>query len=152
MSIAANSTINEPNVATVKFLVVDDDEVSVLAIKRAIKKLKIVNPITVARDGEEALAILKSDTKDVFLPPYLITLDLNMPRMNGLEFLEEIRKDAALSKAVIFVLTTSDATMDITAAYEKNIAGYIIKDDLGDSFVKALAMIDSYARVVELPL
>jgi len=136
----------------VKFLVVDDDQVSVMAIKRALKKLKILNPVAVAKDGVQALEILRgSSGEGEFLPPYLVTLDLNMPRMDGLEFLEEVRKDPKLHKAVIFVLSTSDAPSDIAGAYEKNIAGYIVKDDLGDSYMKALDMIDTYSRIVELP-
>lgn len=138
--------------ATVKFLIVDDDTVSVMAIKRALKKLKIVNPVEVAKDGQEALAILRGSKRGThLLPPYLVTLDLNMPRMNGFEFLDEVRADPLLQRAIIFVLSTSDAPTDVAAAYANNIAGYIVKDDLGDSFVKALDMIDSYAKVVELP-
>jgi DNA-binding NarL/FixJ family response regulator len=74
-----------------------------------------------------------------------------MPGMDGLEFLEEVRKDPDLQQAVIFVLSTSDAPTDIAAAYSNNIAGYIVKDNLGDSFVAALDMIDAYAKIVELP-
>lgn len=136
----------------VKFLVVDDDQVSVMAIKRAIKKLKIVNPIVVASDGQQALDILRNDCKGSNgLPPYLVTLDLNMPRMDGHEFLEEVRKDPSLQRAIIFVLSTSDAPKDISSAYDRNVAGYIIKDDLGDSFMKALDMLDAYTRLVEMP-
>lgn len=136
----------------VQFLIVDDDKVSVMAIKRALKKLKIVNPIAVAQDGEQALSILRGQGgKDRLLPPYLVTLDLNMPRMDGFEFLEAVRKDPSLHRAVIFVLSTSDAPKDVAAAYANNIAGYIVKDNLGDSFVKALDMIDAYSKIVELP-
>ena len=138
--------------STVKFLIVDDDMVSVMAMKRALKKLKIVNPVQVAKDGQQALEILRGEKNGAeFTPPFLVTLDLNMPRMNGFEFLEEIRKDSSLQRAVIFVLSTSDAPRDVAAAYANNIAGYIIKDNLGDSFVKALDMIDAYSKIVELP-
>jgi DNA-binding NarL/FixJ family response regulator len=88
---------------------------------------------------------------DKLLPPYLVTLDLNMPRMDGFEFLEEVRNDPSLQRAVIFVLSTSDSPKDVAAAYSANIAGYIVKDDLGDSFTRALNMIDIYTKVVELP-
>ncbi len=136
----------------VKFLIIDDDQVSVLAIKRALKKLKIINPIQVARDGREALDMLWTEcSDDKTLPPYLVTLDLNMPRMNGFEFLEEVRNNPPLHRLVIFVLSTSDAPADVAHAYDNNIAGYIVKDNLGDSFVKALDMIDCFARVVEFP-
>ncbi|WP_299846271.1 response regulator [uncultured Roseovarius sp.] len=136
----------------VRFLIVDDDQVSVLAIKRALKKLKIINPVQVARDGREALDMLREEFTDgKALPPYLVTLDLNMPRMNGFEFLEEVRKDPTLHRLVIFVLSTSDAPADVANAYDNNIAGYIVKDNLGDSFVKALDMIDCFSKVVEFP-
>lgn len=152
--------MNMPQLATdlefqttpIKFLIVDDDQVSVMAIKRALKKLKIANPVVVAKDGQQALDILHGECgENKILPPYLVTLDLNMPRMDGFEFLDEVRKDPMLHRAVIFVLSTSDAPSDVAAAYKNNIAGYIVKDNLGDSFVKALDMIDTYAKIVELP-
>ncbi|WP_306114349.1 MULTISPECIES: response regulator [unclassified Roseovarius] len=136
----------------VKFLIVDDDQVSVLAIKRALKKLRIINPVQVARDGREALDLLRAELDEAqALPPYLVTLDLNMPRMTGFEFLEEVRKDPALHRLVIFVLSSSDAPADVANAYDNNIAGYIVKDNLGDSFVRALDMIDCFSKVVEFP-
>lgn len=151
-------TVSEPNpvikvpTQPVRFLIIDDDHVSVLAIKRALKKLKIVNPVQVARDGREALDMLKGECEGgKNLPPYLVTLDLNMPRMNGFEFLEEVRQDPSLHRLVIFVLSTSDAPADVAGAYDNNIAGYIVKDNLGDSFVKALNMIDCFARIIEFP-
>jgi CheY-like chemotaxis protein len=136
----------------VTFLIVDDDKVSVMAIKRALKNLKILNPVVVAKDGQEALDFLRGEgNTGEILPPFLVTLDINMPRMNGFEFLEEVRKDKTLHRAIIFVLSTSDAPDDVAHAYSSNIAGYIVKDNLGDSFVRALGMIDSYTKVVELP-
>ena len=150
-AIEPNPVVKVPT-QPVRFLIIDDDQVSVLAIKRALKKLKIINPVQVARDGREALDMLKGEIEDgSSLPPYLVTLDLNMPRMNGFEFLEEVRKDPALHRLVIFVLSTSDAPADVANAYDNNIAGYIVKDNLGDSFVKALDMIDCFAKVVEFP-
>lgn len=136
----------------VKFLIVDDDQVTVMAIKRALRKLKIINPVVVACDGQQALDLMRGECEgDALLPPYLVTLDLNMPRMDGFEFLEEVRNDPTLQRAVIFVLSTSDAPKDVAAAYSANIAGYIVKDDLGDSFSRALNMIDTYTKIVELP-
>jgi CheY-like chemotaxis protein len=137
---------------SVPFLVVDDDEVSIMAIKRGFKKLEIRNPINIARDGQEALEILRGDSdRERLLPPYIVTLDINMPRMNGLEFLEIVRDDPELKEAVIFVLTTSDAASDIHTAYENNVAGYILKDNVNDSLTKALKMIGEYAELVILP-
>lgn len=137
---------------TVQFVIVDDDEVSVMAIMRALRKLRIVNPVHVARDGQEALDLLRGKPDAPRLPkPYIITLDLNMPRMDGLEFLEEVRNDPDLQNTVIFVLSTSDAPNDVAAAYRANIAGYVVKDDLGDSLERALDMIGAFSRLIELP-
>ncbi len=152
MNTLQHDPIFDLKTAPIKFLIVDDDEVSVMAIKRALKKLKIVNQVLVAKDGQEALDILRGDCgADKLTPPYLVTLDLNMPRMDGFEFLDEIRSDPKLQRAVIFVLSTSDAPDDVAAAYSNNIAGYIVKDSLGDSIEKALDMIDTFSKVVELP-
>ena len=103
-------------------------------------------------DGQEALDILRgSSAHSAIDRPYLVTLDINMPRMNGHEFLAEVRKDPSLKNAIIFVLTTSDAPEDIARAYSQNVAGYIVKDDLQDSFVNALRLLDAYSETVALP-
>ena len=136
----------------VNVLLVDDDDVDVMAVKRAFKKAKIANPLHIARDGLEAL--LKLRGKDGHSPvprPYIIILDLNMPRMDGLEFLNELRADEALHDAVVFVLTTSKADEDRAASYDKNVAGYIVKSDVGEGFLKVITLLDSYWRVVVLP-
>ena len=142
-----------PKATTATFLLVDDDDVSVMAMQRALKKLKIVNPTLVAKNGQEAFDILQEAVKNNggVLPPFIVTLDLNMPRMNGLEFLEAVRADEALSRLVIFVFTTSDVTRDIQLAYSQNVAGYLIKENPGETLSKALEMLGCYARIVELP-
>lgn len=134
----------------VTFLIVDDDEVAVMGIKRAIRKLNLANPVEVAHNGEEALEILRDSHK--IRKPYLVTLDLNMPRMGGLEFLEEMRSDADINDSIVFVMSTSDAPADITKAYEKNIAGYIIKDNAYETLKSALALLKDYTQIVQLPL
>lgn len=133
----------------VNILLVDDDDVDVKAVVRALKQLKIANPMVRAKDGIEALEMLRSE--DQVPPPYLILLDINMPRMNGIEFLDELRQDSALSSAIVFVLTTSQADEDKMAAYSKHVAGYIVKKQVGDGFMKVMQMLDHYWRVVELP-
>ena len=138
-----------PKGEEVTFLIVDDDEVAIMGMRRAIKKLQLANPIEEARDGEEALAKLRDGSG--VKQPFLVTLDLNMPRMGGLEFLEEIRKDAALQDAIIFVMTTSDAPKDITAAYSKNVAGYILKDNAFETLRRALRMLESFSGTVTFP-
>jgi len=138
---------------TVRFLIVDDDEVSVMAITRSMNKLNVANPVSVAKNGVEALAHLENAIQENggALPPYVITLDLNMPRMGGLEFLERVRNDPRLQKLSIFVLTTSDAPGDIASAYEKNIAGYIVKESPLEGLKNAIAMLRDYATLVVLP-
>lgn len=138
--------------SVVKFLVVDDDEIDVELLKRAFKKLKIANPVVQAKDGIDALDVLRGTGGRTKLdPPYIILLDINMPRMSGLEFLEEIRNDEDLRRAVVFMLTTSDDEADILKSYEKNISGYVIKGQASKTFEEALRMLDYYWRVVELP-
>jgi CheY-like chemotaxis protein len=136
----------------VSVLLVDDDDVDVMAVKRAFRKAKIANPLFVARDGVEALAMLRGeDGHDPVPRPYIIILDLNMPRMDGLEFLTEIRADPEHRGAVVFVLTTSKADEDRAASYDKNVAGYIVKSDVGEGFLNVTSLLDSYWRVVLLP-
>lgn len=138
---------------TATFLLVEDDDIDVKAIKRELKKAKIVNPVRLARDGVEALEILRgTNNQEQIRSPYLILLDINMPRMNGIEFLKEIRSDDALKSSIIFVLTTSTSDEDITSAYNHNIAGYIPKCNASESFATAVNMLDSYWKVVEFPV
>jgi len=133
-------------------LLVEDDEIDVEAIRRSFKKLKIANPIKNAKDGVEALGILRGiDGYEKICPPYIILLDINMPRMNGLELLEIIRSDEELKDSVVFVLTTSDEEKDRFAAYQNNVAGYILKHKSGESFIDAVSMLEHYWKVVELP-
>lgn len=139
-----------PQTKPVTILVVDDDDVDVMGVARALKTLKILNPLVRARNGIEALALLR--TEGAVGRPYLILLDLNMPGMNGIEMLAELRADSALSSAVVFVLTTSEDDQDKVAAYSKHIAGYIVKKQIGDGFMRVMEMLDHYWRVVELPI
>lgn len=134
------------------FVLIDDDDVDVMCIKRAFRELKIANPMVVASDGLEGLAALRGEGGYRRAEaPFIILLDLNMPRMNGFEFLDIIRDDPELKTAVVFVLTTSRHDRDRLSAYERNIAGYIVKDKAMETFVEAMHMIDHYWRVVELP-
>lgn len=137
---------------SVNILLVEDDEVDVMAVKRAFRELKIANPLTLAKDGIEALEILRGINGYSPIPrPLIILLDLNMPRMGGLEFLDELRKDPDLHRCVVFVMTTSADERDRVRAYDKNVAGYVLKHNLEHSFMDAIAMLEHYWRVVELP-
>ena len=137
----------------VKFLIVDDDKVSVMAMQRAMRKLKILNDTEVCVDGQEAFDFLKIASQQAKgLPPYIVMLDLNMPRMGGLEFLDAVRADSALANVIVFVFTTSDTPDDVRSAYRRNIAGYIVKENPSETFATALDMLETYGRIVELPM
>ncbi|WP_119168989.1 response regulator [Algihabitans albus] len=136
----------------VTFLMIEDDEVDVLCIKRAFKDLKISNSVVVAGNGLEGLSILRGEDGFERLPrPFIILLDLNMPRMNGIEFLDAIRQDPELKTSIVFVMTTSQHDRDRVSAYERNVAGYVVKRNAMETFVEAMDMINHYWRVVELP-
>lgn len=135
---------------TVQVLLVDDDDIDVEAIERAFKKEKISNPIRRAVDGVEALEILRGENgRQRLRKPYIILLDINMPRMNGFEFLDAIRKDPSLSDSVVFMLSTSRNEMDLIKAYSEHVAGYICKAEVGPSFKKMLDMLKNYWMVVK---
>lgn len=137
---------------TVTILLVEDDPVDVEAIHRALRKVKVANPLFVASDGLEALEMLRGSSGKGPIPrPYLILLDLNMPRMNGLELLKVIRADEALSRSIIFILTTSKHDEDRVAAYGLNVAGYVVKSNVADGFISLFNMLDHYWRIVEFP-
>ncbi len=134
------------NSKVVTILLVEDDEVDVMALRRAFDKLKIANPLLVAGDGVEALEMLPT------LPrPYLIITDINMPRMTGIEFLRKIRESDQYRDSIVFALTTSNDDQDKIDAYNLNVAGYMLKTDMGTSFQRAIAFIDNYWKVVEFP-
>lgn len=133
----------------ISILVVEDNDVDVMGVKRALKSSKLDNKVVIASDGVQALEILR-DGKSI-QAPYLVLLDLNMPRMNGIEFLQEIRKDRQLKKTVVFVLTTSAANEDRSKAYEQNIAGYIVKGGTPEGYIDAAGLLDRYVNVCSLP-
>jgi CheY-like chemotaxis protein len=136
-------------VAVVNILLVEDDEIDVMAVKRAFRELKIANPLFEASDGIEALEILRGTNGKTIPRPFVILLDLNMPRMGGIEFVRALRADPALRS--VFVMTTSAAEEDRINAYDLNVAGYVLKHSPGHSFLDAIAMLEHYWRIVELP-
>jgi CheY-like chemotaxis protein len=130
----------------VTILLVEDDEVDVKALRWAFDKLKIANPLVIARDGVEALEMLPQLAR-----PYLVITDINMPRMNGIELLRKIREKPDLRDSIVFVLTTSNDEQDKIDAYDLNVAGYMLKSDMGTSFTRAISLIENYWKVVEFP-
>jgi CheY-like chemotaxis protein len=133
-------------------LLVDDDEVDVMNVQRAFKKNNIVNPLYIANNGLEALDMLRGQGAQVIPGTRrLILLDLNMPKMNGLEFLRTLREDPELRPLTVVVLTTSDDERDRIEAYNLNVAGYILKPVTFTAFVEAMATLNKYWTINELP-
>ena len=119
-----------------------------MTIERGFLKQRIANPIVRAYDGIEALELLRSNKVS---RPLIILLDLQMPRMGGIEFLKQLRADETLSDLVVFVLTTSKSEEDMLSSYKQHIAGYFIKGDSGEKFLDIVNVLDSYWKIVQLP-
>lgn len=133
-------------------LVVDDNDIDVLCFQRSFLKQGLPNQIRTAGNGREALEILRGENGHAPVEaPYVILLDLNMPRMDGFEFLGEIRNCPALKQSVVFVLTTSDDQGDLAAAYSNQIAGYFAKSRVGDDFEDLIGFLTRYLAVNEFP-
>jgi CheY-like chemotaxis protein len=129
-------------------LLVDDDDVDVMTVKRAFERNHITNPLHVATNGLEALDKLRDGSIG---PRRIVLLDLNMPRMNGIEFLAAVRADPELQPTTIIVLTTSNEERDKVEAYKKNVAGYLLKPVTFLKFVDVMATLNKYWTLSELP-
>ncbi|HNS21273.1 MAG TPA: response regulator [Sedimentisphaerales bacterium] len=129
-------------------LLVEDDSIDAMTVQRAFRDLKVANPLKRATNGEEALAYLKDAAND---RPCVILLDLNMPKMNGTEFLRVAKADPALRKIPVIVLTTSSEERDVVESFRHSVAGYIIKPVDYRNFVEAIRTIDVYWTLSELP-
>ncbi len=136
----------------IRILLVEDDEVDRMAVIRGLDRAGIEAEIKVASDGLEALAILRGENGDSIERPYVVILDLNMPRLDGLGFLKELRNDPTLKRNVVFVFSTSDNDEDQRAAYEHLVAGYIVKGHAGNDISGLVNLLKSYWQVVALPL
>ena len=130
-------------------LLVEDDEVDVMNVQRAFKKNNIANPLTIAGNGLDALAKLRNG--EVPRDRRIILLDLNMPKMNGIEFLRELRADPVLSVTPVVVLTTSNDDRDKIEAYHLNVAGYLLKPVTFTNFCEVMATLNKYWALVEMP-
>lgn len=136
----------------VNVLLVEDDEVDVMNVQRAFKRHRIDNPLYVAHNGLDALNVLRgNDSTAVPEHRRLVLLDINMPRMNGLEFLQELRQDESLKSTPVVVLTTSDADRDRLEAYRLNVAGYILKPVTFAIFAEVMAALNQYWALCEIP-
>jgi CheY-like chemotaxis protein len=122
-------------------LLVDDDEVDVMTVKRAFSRANITNKLYVATDGIEALSLLRR----------LMLLDLNMPRMSGIEVLREVRADPALHSLTVVVLTTSNEDRDRVDAFQLNVAGYLLKPVTFHAFAEVMSTLNKYWTLMEMP-
>jgi len=130
-------------------LLVEDDDVDVMNVERAFERGRITNPLFRASDGVEALEMLRSG--GVPLERRLVLLDLNMPRMNGIEFLRNARADPQLRRLPVVILTTSNDERDRVEAYDLNVAGYLLKPVTFTHFVELMAALNRYWTLVEMP-
>jgi CheY-like chemotaxis protein len=129
-------------------LLVEDDQIDTMTVKRALKELHVVNPVAHVENGEAALAYLHDVTKD---RPCLILLDLNMPVMGGIEFLRAAKGEAGLRRIPVVVLTTSEEQRDKVESFDLGVAGYMRKPVDYRQFVETIRTIDAYWTVSELP-
>jgi len=129
-------------------LLVEDDQVDAMTVKRALKEINVTNKLDILNNGEEALAFLKNPENE---NPGIILLDLNMPKMNGIEFLQIAKKDDSLKKIPVVVLTTSKEDQDKVDSFNFGVAGYMIKPVDYQKFVEVVKTIDLYWTLSELP-
>ena len=136
--------MNSPN----PILLVEDDEVDAMIIRRVFNDLKISNELLHRLDGEEALSYLTARPDKL---PCLILLDLNMPKMNGFEFIKAVKADMMLSRIPVVILTTSNAEQNIIDCFQSGVAGYIVKPIGYAKFVETIKILDSYWTLSKLP-
>lgn len=136
----------------VKVLVVEDDDADFMAIERAFQKEKILNEIVRAKDGVEALDLLRgTNGRERLRRPYVVLCDINMPRMDGLTLVNELRIDNELHDTLVFILTTSNHDQDRRDAYGLNVAGYMLKNDVGLNFPQVAKMIGGFTQIIVFP-
>ena len=142
-------TPSEPEGKLTNVLLVEDDDLDVENVRRAFQRGNIRNPLWIASDGEQALTVLRGS--EFPAERRLVLLDLNMPRMGGIEFLREVRRDPALHALPVVILTTSNEEKDRIEAYGLNVAGYLLKPVTFHAFAELMATINRYWMLVELP-
>lgn len=134
---------------SLNILLVEDDQIDVMNVKRAFARGHIANPLFVAADGLEALEKLRGG--GIPKERRLVLLDLNMPRMNGIEFLRAVRQDPELAPTPVVVLTTSNDDRDKVEAYNLNVAGYLLKPVTFGDFCNVMVALNKYWTLVEMP-
>ncbi len=131
----------------VNILLVEDDEVDVMNVKRAFLKNNIKNTLFVAGNGVEALDMLENAIVPL---PRIIILDINMPKMNGIEFLKHLRQNEKFKNISVFVMTTSNEDSDKIKAYDLNVAGYILKPLSFEKFLQSVSTLKNYWQLIEM--
>jgi CheY-like chemotaxis protein len=141
--------MNSPQVA---ILLVEDDDIDAMTVTRGLASAHITNPVIRARDGIEALEVLLgTNGRERLPPPYLLLIDIRLPRLDGLGLVRRIRSNQALQRTIIFILTTSDNDRDRTAAYDAHVAGYIVKSNDPERFRALAGMLEYYLLIVSPP-
>jgi CheY-like chemotaxis protein len=134
------------NIAPLDVLLVEDDEVDVMNVQRSFRKNKVPHRLQIANDGLQALEMLRNNVTAI---PQVILLDINMPRMGGLEFLRELRSDPRLHSIAVFIMSTSDNPIDKETAYQYNVAGYIVKPLSAEKFNQAISKLVAFWEICE---
>jgi CheY-like chemotaxis protein len=129
-------------------LLVEDDQVDAMTVRRALKELHVANRLEHVENGEEALAYLRDSERE---RPCLILLDINMPVMNGIEFLQVVKAAPELKRIPVVALTTSDEQKDKVETFELGVAGYMRKPVDYQQFVEIIRTIDAYWTISESP-
>ena len=129
-------------------LLIEDDNVDVMTVERVFRDLKIANQLVSTSNGEQALEYLRTNGNK---KPCVILLDLNMPKMNGTEFLKIVKTDEALKKIPVVVLTTSSQQQDVVESFKLNVAGYMVKSADYAKFIETIRTINLYWTLSELP-
>ncbi|MHC4323337.1 MAG: response regulator [Planctomycetota bacterium] len=129
-------------------LLIEDDDVDVMTMNRAIRDLNITNQLVSIGDGEEAIEYLRDDSAG---KPCIILLDLNMPKMDGAEFLKIVKADKTLKKIPVVILTTSNSDRDVIESFELGAAGYMVKSVDYEKFVETIGAINQYWTLSKLP-
>ncbi len=127
-------------------LLIEDDQIEVMKLQRTVSKLGLKHTIVEAKNGEDALEILQSGQK----LPDIILLDLNMPRMNGIEFLDILKNDNQLKYLPTIILTTSENRADLLKCYEAGIAGYVVKPLKYEDYESKMRKLMDYWEVNQL--
>lgn len=129
-------------------MLVEDDTVDAMTVKRALKELKAMNDVVHVTNGEEALEYLRAENNE---KPCIILLDLNMPKMNGAEFLRIVKADEELRRIPVVVLTTSKNERDIFESFDLSVAGYMLKPIDYMQFVETIRTIETYWKLSRVP-